>query len=192
MGPRVSRSPGLRDPESRSSQVSAGPGLRGGGPARSPPSLPAGAGAAPTDISSCRRAQPASPSRLRAREAAAAERGPGEAKRGRRAPGPAAGTTESPHGRRQRLAAAPGARRGKRRRGGGGGAMEPREVKDRILENISLSVKKVSGLFRSGPLPWPCRSPPGSPLCLGSLATDLPATPSPAREAGGSREHRGL
>lgn len=161
LGPRVSRSSGLRDPESRSSQVSAGPGLGGGGPARSPPSLPAGAGAAPPDISSCRRAQSASPSRLRAREAAA-ERGPGEAKRGRRAPGPAAGTTESPHGRRQRLAAAPGARRGKRRRGGGGGAMEPREVKDRILENISLSVKKVSGLLRPWPLPGPCRSSPGS------------------------------
>lgn len=67
-----------------------------------------------------------------------------------RAPGPAAGTTEPPHGRRQRLAAAPGPRRGKRRRGGGGGgggAMEPREVKDRILENISLSVKKLQSYF---------------------------------------------
>lgn len=45
------------------------------------------------------------------------------------------------------MAAARGARRGKRRRGGGGGAMEPREVKDRILENISLSVKKLQSYF---------------------------------------------
>ncbi|XP_030183606.1 pleckstrin homology domain-containing family M member 2 [Lynx canadensis] len=52
-----------------------------------------------------------------------------------------------------RVAAGPGPRSGKRRRrgggggGGGGGAMEPREVKDRILENISLSVKKLQSYF---------------------------------------------
>ena len=132
--------------------------------------------------------------------------GPGEARAGRRAPGPAAGTTEPPHGRRQRLATAPGPRRGKRRRrgGGGSGAMEPREVKDRILENISLSVKKVSVACPPRPGPQGQPGPPGSgprphpapPSFLGSLARGpschrgsghRPSPPRPrGREAAGS------
>lgn len=62
-------------------------------------------------------------------------------------------------------------------------------MKDRILENISLSVKKVSGLLRPGPL-FPvavCRSPTPAPR-VASVA----GTPGPAGEAGGSGERRSL
>lgn len=106
--------PGTPRPGSLSSLVSTAPGLGGGGLARSPPSLPAGAGTAPPDISSCGRAQPASPSRLGAREAAAAvatERGPGEARReggGRRGPRPARRSPRTAGGSGWRRPRAPG------------------------------------------------------------------------------------
>ncbi|XP_023113931.2 pleckstrin homology domain-containing family M member 2 isoform X2 [Felis catus] len=132
---------------------SPGAGAPARPPALAPPrltSVPAAAAA----VAAAAAAHSPRPLPRRPRSGAAWPRrseGPGEARAGRRAPGPAAGTTEPPHGRRQRLAAAPGPRRGKRRRrgggGGGGGAMEPREVKDRILENISLSVKKLQSYF---------------------------------------------
>lgn len=170
------------------------PGSPGAGEAPRP-SPAAGRGAAPPDISSCRR-------RRRAQPAASfpAERGPREARAGRRAPGPAAGTTEPPHGRRQRWAAAPGPRRGKRRRrGGGGGAMEPQEVKDRILENISLSVKKVSAACAPRPGPAtpasaPCFRRAGGPACSRGAGTPPfpPATPGTGgRGSPGSRRGSG-
>ncbi|XP_053063502.1 pleckstrin homology domain-containing family M member 2 isoform X2 [Acinonyx jubatus] len=154
--------PGRRGCGPGDGDAGSGGSLGAGAPARPPAlapprltSVPAAAAAAA--VAAAAAAHSPRPLPRRPRSGAAWPRrseGPGEARAGRRAPGPAAGTTEPPHGRRQRLAAAPGPRRGKRRRrggggggSGGGGAMEPREVKDRILENISLSVKKLQSYF---------------------------------------------
>lgn len=101
-------------------------------------------------------------------------------------PGRAAGSTEPAGGGRRggeraRGAARPSgsAGRTRRRRAAGPGVMEPAEVKDRILENISLSVKKVGGgaaavghgwaagtgsagrpVWTAGGAPRPCRAFP--------------------------------
>lgn len=57
--------------------------------------------------------------------------------------------------------------------------MEPVEVKDRILENISLSVKKVGAGTRWGlrmPTVGAERTRPGTPLARGCGVGDSPGT----------------
>lgn len=75
--------------------------------------------------------------------------------------------------------------------------MEPREVKDRILENISLSVKKVSAAgLPPGRGPFPAAPPtPSGGACPGrgpSCRRDSgpPPFPSATRGATSGREPR--
>jgi hypothetical protein len=177
------RSAGPRGSGSLSSQVSIAPGLGGGGPAWSPPSLPAGAGAAPPDISSCGRAGPASPSRLGAREAAAAERGPGEARRGEtRAAG--AGARGRHDGAPARPAAAVGGGPGlpaweaaagrRRQRHGAAGGEGPNPG-----EHLAVGEEGERPPSAPTPSPVPVASPPRVASMTGTPGHCRPGDPGP-------------